>query len=113
MEETKQAIQDKEGIPLDQQRLIFNGVQLEDYLCLADYEVESCHQMQLLLRLRGGMMHETSGRYVTKQEQLQTFCRALSNVSQNQPLEKQSCNNIEGPAITIPRLHLHTPWTWA
>jgi ubiquitin len=62
--ETKQVIQDKEGIPPDQQRLIYKGTQLEDDMTLRDYNVEQGHPVHLVLRLRGGMMHETSGRWV-------------------------------------------------
>jgi len=70
IETYKTLIQDKIGMPPDQQRLIFEGLQLGDGELLSACGIEHGSVVHLVLRLRGGMYHPTSSKddFETQQE---------------------------------------------
>jgi len=57
----KEHIQRREGIPPDQQSLVFKGTRLEDDRTLESYDIRRDPTLHLVLRMRGGMFHMTSG----------------------------------------------------
>lgn len=50
----KEKIKVAVGPEVDQQRLVYNGKELEDNRTPADYDIRPCTELHLILRLRGG-----------------------------------------------------------
>lgn len=73
IEEMKMIVQEKEGIPIDQQRFIFAGKQLDDTTIAGMYNITKEANISLVLRLRGGMHHKSSnGRLMDEYEIIYT-----------------------------------------
>jgi hypothetical protein len=58
----KYKLEELSGLPIDDTRVIYNGIQMEDHNLLKVYRIQDGSKINIVLRLRGGMLHEVSGR---------------------------------------------------
>jgi hypothetical protein len=70
IKEMKMIFQEKDGIPIDQQRFIFAGKQLDDTTIAGMYNITKEANINLVLRLRGGMHHKSSNGKLMNEDEI-------------------------------------------
>uniref|UniRef100_A0A3B3IPE6 Ubiquitin-like protein NEDD8 n=1 Tax=Oryzias latipes TaxID=8090 RepID=A0A3B3IPE6_ORYLA len=65
VERIKERVEEKEGIPPQQQRLIYSGKQMNDEKTAADYKIQGGSVLHLVLALRGGCVFHEPGAFTS------------------------------------------------
>ena len=91
------------GVPPDMQRLIFAGKQLKDSCTISDYGIQVDCQIHMVLRLRGGMFHESS----SGAKKSPTFCVHVNVRNECVPIEVEHDDTIVAVKVRVlEALHL-------
>lgn len=111
----KHLIQGKEDIPVDQQRLIFGGTQLDDGKTLSHYNVENQSTIQLVPRIRGGGLNNAViGSYSVDEsiiepssdEEDTTTERGLVCFGERIRFKYEESEFVEDPKIVVPQFSI-------